>query len=78
MSIVVIGTSEDVRAFRLAGVEGHVCDTRDAVDRCIDEIVAKDADALLIFSPSASALVEDRTTQWRRDGTGPAFEVVPE
>ena len=78
MSIFVIGTSADVRAFRLAGVEGYVCDSRDEVEKCIDDIVTKDADALLIFSPSASGLVENRTAQWRRDGTGPAFEVLPE
>lgn len=78
MSIFLIGTSEDVRAFTLAGVEGYVCDSRDAVEKCIDDIVAKDRDALLIFSPSASGLVENRTAQWLREGTGPAFEVLPE
>ncbi len=77
MSIVVIGTPIDVRGFTLAGVEGYVVDTRDAVERCVDEILRADAEALLIFSSSASELIADRCQRWRREGSGPAFEVLP-
>ena len=77
MNIFVIGTPADVRGFRLAGVPGFVCDSRDVIDRRLDEILRTDPDAIVIFSGAASELVADRCARWRRDGTGPAFEVLP-
>ena len=77
MNVFVIGTPADVRGFRLAGVPGFVCDSRDVIDRHVDEILHADRDAVVIFSAAASELIADRCAQWRRDGTGPAFEVLP-
>jgi vacuolar-type H+-ATPase subunit F/Vma7 len=77
VSTFVIGTPIDVRGFSLAGVQGYVCESRDEVDRCVDEILRADAEAVLIVSPSAFELVADRFTRWRREGSGPVFEVLP-
>lgn len=77
MNVFVIGTPSDVRGFSLAGVQGYGCESRDAAEGCVDEILSVDAEAVLIFSWSASELIADRCTRWRREGSGPAFEVLP-
>lgn len=77
MNVFVIGTPLDVRGFSLAGVRGFVCESRDDVERRVDEILRADAEAIVVFSDSASEWIADRCARWRRDGSGPAFEVLP-
>ena len=71
MNAVVIGDRRLVSGFALAGIEGRVCATRAEVEASVDE------NAFVIFSAPAAALIADRIAEWRRNGTGPFFVVVP-
>ena len=77
MRPILIGTPGDARGFTLAGVESWVCDSRQAVDQKIDEVLQREADAVLIFSAAAYDLAADRCMQWRREGQGPTFVILP-
>ena len=76
MSPVLVGNAEDARGLSLAGVDAHVCTTREEVERTIDDV--RQAEGLVIFfSESAATLMADRIAAWRRDGTGPPFVILP-
>ncbi len=77
MRPVLIGTGSDARGFALAGLDTHVCNTRDEVEKTLDSVLHTTADPLVIFSKSAAELIADRCAKWRRDGTGPLFVALP-
>jgi vacuolar-type H+-ATPase subunit F/Vma7 len=77
VNVFLIGTDADVRGFSLAGVRGFVCGSRRSVEQRVDEILRSDAGAVLIFSAETADLIADRCAQWRREGTGPLFEILP-
>jgi vacuolar-type H+-ATPase subunit F/Vma7 len=74
---VLIGTESDARGFALAGVETHVCNTREEVVTTIDRVNAAIAEPLVILSKKAAELIADRCAKWRRDGSGPLFVALP-
>ncbi|MGZ7030379.1 MAG: V-type ATP synthase subunit F [Thermoanaerobaculia bacterium] len=77
MNVFVIGTPADVRGFSLAGVRGFICETREAVEQRVGELLGVDPDAVLVFSSEAGDLISDRCARWRREASGPAFEILP-
>ncbi|HSP16580.1 MAG TPA: V-type ATP synthase subunit F [Thermoanaerobaculia bacterium] len=74
---VLVGTAADARGLALAGVDGHVCTTRQEVERAVDEILQSVAHPLLILSSVSAHEIASRIASWRRDGTGPPFVVLP-
>lgn len=77
MRPVLIGTESDARGFALAGVDAHVCRTREEVEKTLDRVTHTITDPLVIFSKSAAELIADRCAKWRRDGSGPLFVALP-
>ena len=77
MRAVLIGTEADARGFALAGVDTHVCNTREEVEKTVDGVIHTVADPLMIFSKNAAELIADRCAKWRRDGSGPLFVALP-
>jgi vacuolar-type H+-ATPase subunit F/Vma7 len=74
---VLIGTDSDARGFALAGVDTHVCRTREEVEKALDRVLHTITDPLVIFSKGAAELIADRCAKWRRDGSGPLFVALP-
>ncbi len=70
---VLIGDAADARGFSLAGVDCHVCTSREQ----IEERLRAGEGFVILFSASAARLIATRIAAWRRDGTGPPFVVLP-
>jgi len=77
MKPVLIGTASDARGFALAGVDVWVCQSLESVEQRIDDVVKSETEPLILFSAAAYDLAAGRCSQWRREGRGPMFVVLP-
>lgn len=77
MKPVLIGTASDARGFALAGVDAWVSESRESVEQRIDDVVKTETEPLILFSAAAYDLAAGRCSQWRREGRGPMFVVLP-
>jgi vacuolar-type H+-ATPase subunit F/Vma7 len=76
--VVFVGSPEDARGFRLAGVAA-VAATRDAIDRAAAAWLAEAArPALLIVSPEALAMARDTLEALEKEPGGTIVIVLPE
>jgi vacuolar-type H+-ATPase subunit F/Vma7 len=55
VKVVLLGTEEDVRGFRLAGVDGRVCTDRGSLEASIASLRPEPEIGLILFSASVAA-----------------------
>ncbi len=86
MQYYIIGQREIVLAFRMAGIEGVVAESREQVLEAFNRVTGKGGVAnvpsdeiprVLILSEEAASLIEDEEIQWQKTGKFPLIVEVP-
>jgi vacuolar-type H+-ATPase subunit F/Vma7 len=77
MIAVVLGSDEQVRAFALAGVEGHTCATTAETEREIAAIRARDDVALVLLAGKVRQLAPIAVRTLQRGEDPPYVLVLP-
>ncbi len=79
MKIVLLGDADDVRGFALAGVDGHVCQDRGAVESALARIGAHAAEmGLVLISAAVAGLASRAIERLRAQEGSPAVIILPE
>lgn len=78
MDFFVLGGSELVTGFALAGVGGKACATREETLAAFREMTRPEtALKVLILSEDASSLIEDELLEWQLAGEYPLIVEIP-
>jgi vacuolar-type H+-ATPase subunit F/Vma7 len=77
MRLSVIGTSEDVIGFSLAGWPGVVCSTGEAVAEALRAECGDRSVALVLVSGSVARLAPDEIRRWQAAPGSPVVIVMP-
>ncbi len=78
MDFFVIGGSELVTGFALAGVPGRACATREEVLEAFRDLTGGgEACKVLILDEESSILIQDEVVEWQLSGAYPLIVEVP-
>lgn len=80
MNFFILGDEDVVLAFRFAGIEGIVAETKDEVSLHFDKICQKEYGEIgvLIITEKNALMLEDRLIDWQLSGNYPLIVEVPD
>ncbi len=86
MKIYIIGDRELVLAFKLTGVEGKVCYTREEVLEAFNRVTGQKTEVstpideipkVLILTETCASLIENEEMEWQKKGEYPLIVEIP-
>ncbi len=77
MKVLVIGHSEAVLGFSLAGVNGHVVSTADEANQALDEALASKEVGIILVTRDVAKLISNRVEDLKLHSTIPLVVEIP-
>jgi len=77
MKVLVIGHSEAVLGFSLAGVNGRVVSTADEANRALDETLASKEVGIVLVTRDVAKLISNRVEDLKLHSTIPLVVEIP-
>ena len=77
MRVLVIGNPEAVRGFSLAGVQGYVAASAEALNQALDQALAAGDVGIILVTQDVSRLIEPRMDQLKLRSTVPLVVEIP-